>query len=76
VNENTEHLLRLGTALYQMGIKLESTRRRILSYVSAGVSFEAEEMKQLVREYQLLQSQFESLEARYRQVKKVETKTI
>ena len=69
MNENTELLLKLSAALYSLGIRIEKIRRKVEEMVLRGCDYESEELKQLVKEYKLLQCQFASLEAQYQQVK-------
>ena len=65
--ENTDLLLRLGAALYRLGVQIEKKRRQVTELLQNGGR--AEEVTQLVAEYELLRGQFSSLERQYQEVK-------
>ena len=70
MDERADLLLRLGFSLKEIGGQMESRRDKVKQLLSEGHTYESPEVIRLAREYQLLQSQFASLEAQFKEVKK------
>lgn len=70
MEEKKDLLLRLGFSLYQMGIKVETARRKLKSLTEKGLPYESAEMITALNELQLLDSQWKSLERKYLELQK------
>lgn len=69
MDKRTDLLLRLSLSLKELGAQMKHRQDRMKELLSQGHSYDSPELIRLVEEYQLLQSQFASLEAQFQEVK-------
>ena len=70
MDERTDLLLRLSFSLKELGIQMKYRRGKAKELLSQGHAYDSPELIRLAKEYHLLQCQFASLEAQFKEVKK------
>lgn len=70
MDDKKDLLLRLGSGLYQLGIKAETARRKLKRLTEDGGTYESEEVLAALHELQILNSQWKSLEKQYLELQK------
>ena len=68
MDERTDLLLRLSLSLKELGVQMQHRQNRAKELLTQGRSYDSPELIQLAKEYQLLQCQFASLEAQFKEV--------
>lgn len=69
MDERTDLLLRLGLSLNELGVQIKLRQERVKELLSQGYSYDSPELIRLAKEYHLLQCQFRSLEAQFKEAK-------
>ena len=69
MDEKTDLLLRLSLSLKELGVQMKHRQDRGRELLSQGCSYDSPEMIRLAKEYHLLQCQFRSLEAQFKEAK-------
>lgn len=69
MDERSDLLLRLGLSLNELGVQIKLRQERAKEFLSQGYSYDSPELIRLAKEYHLLQCQFASLEAQFKEGK-------